>query len=1165
MSSPVSSPPMPLKCSIYADCTQQKHYKPNLRRKLYKNTTILQGPDDYWITDINGKNLGDPGYIPTFAPKLDSTYGTSVIYPLTANGSWNGPCSDGVTKCGNYASTFCSGGNYSGSNYPGGYTGGNAFCGPWTPRPVRNIFTVMDALLAISITNGGTGYTDGVMTVTYTPAGKGDRAPTFRIKTLAGVIQSATVVDPGAVFTNLTAITTATGGGGSSAVFSFTRQDAVQDFSACSLNGWASVVSMRYWTGFWEFNNPENVNTINCDPSSAYGDPAGSDWVISGYPTFQYEPARLTAPTNKYTTIDIACEYKGDDTQSSPNNHYDVTDSRNMTVDNHSGEVVLNSGTDMGAVTAGPLLPTPTTLLAYCFQGLNAGNAFVGFTVGSITNYNMSPSSYTLSALPGCASGTSKVGYKMVRNSDSALFESWSADFSTGTFNRAVYHPDAGIYNSDYTEDLTITATTFTYVKTANWSINTATTRFTCTATLSTLNTSAAVIADAETIMAPWNLLDRALLPLRTDAWGNPIPKVSRHEQGMTNFYTSTPFGGNKYPPIQMDDYRSWNSGGGVWNKTDWKDLGCWSFVNADGAYDNNHSDYDSTHLATDLVLVVDGAVLGLPLTSPDVSGNGCAVGYFDFRYNDIELCCDNWGSAYQARYGKWLNHAPGSIGTAVQNYYYATQVTNLYEMSELSVGRARSYGSQFSPDTMLCATKSVYSSIRFPSYNHARPYGLDRWLVNELNVGCIAAVSGITTFTGIAGSLAKVPTGFAAGQTWAVFATGFDGVYHIDTYSFPNFTCHSVGSLPSGFNYWDDGSDLAGDSKGLIFQLRMPSCPPFGGRLSVTSVTDNHDGTCTIVTEATPVKIDDAVPSGQTFTVDLCDTNMSALSSNKTATTSSLTTFKVTETYATIAAAKWVTLYGSLDGEPTVKWATPDETLMTASHPIPKWYWNYTVGNGVMVQGEWTRDYRTNSESARIATVCSNAMALDPHIPACVCASPTPACSCLISGPATNLGYDAAHTSFSDTCKGSHSCGPWLIVFSPNATDTPPAGQGVRYDFTYSLPLDERYSSIQWIDCYQGMVDPLFQSPHGTCGMSMAPTCIPIVEARAVLPGSTGHMTPPDGGGGPSLNQVPPPPLNDYTLLNPATNSTGNLALPPSPAAQPDVRYAPSGIFTPC
>jgi hypothetical protein len=314
-----------------------------------------------------------------------------------------------------------------------------------------------------------------------------------------------------------------------------------------------------------------------------------------------------------------------------------------------------------------------------------------------------------------------------------------------------------------------------------------------------------------------------------------------------------------------------------------------------------------------------------------------------------------------------------------------------------------------------------------------------------------------------------------------------------------------------------------------------------------VVSVTDNHDGTVTVVTDAAPVPLD--------WNVNLCSDTMTALAGDLIPTASSTTTFVVTATFADVSAAKWVTLYGALPGDPT-------------QTGVARWYWDDTAGKGNFVLMEWTADKRTAGEAGRLKTTsssytdCNGKVWTVPYTTGGQLYNPD---------GSPNYGYSFA--SFTDECKGFVACAPWMIVCSPNASDTPPAGTGVRFDFGSLAPLDTQYGTQQSMVPSQAMSDPLWQTPHTSlCNPDATkPTCIPLVEARAILPYATLQTLPPDNGAGWGQNEAPPTPPVDYTMLSPVTHNTGNVEYPPDlnclKVSQPAcvaVNVA-NGQFTPC
>ena len=593
--------------------------------------------------------------------------------------------------------------------------------------------------------------------------------------------------------------------------------------------------------------------------------------------------------------------------------------------------------------------------------------------------------------------------------------------------------------------------------------------------TLSNLNTAAAVIVDAESnLLSTWNLNDRLLYPLISTGWNGITVKVSRNE-----VQAASPL------PFQ---------------------LAAWTDPNA---------------------AFFDGSILG----APNLAAGYAPEDYFDFRHADYQDCgscpdCNHW---YFRGYGQWRSAAGATLPLC------ATQWTNPFEAyyGALAIGRNRLLNAGG-----IWVSKWAESGIRFPSYNHARPFGNDRLLPDETTVACINSFDGTTASLGNA---VTIPDG----STVLFYGTSNDGIYTVNTggggtgvYS---LTVTFVKALPGTFSYWDDGS--GGAYNGIVAKLRFPTCPPMGGRLAVASVTDNHDGTCTLVTDAAQVPLD--------ANVDLCDGLMNALASNLAPTASSTTTFNVTAAYATIAGAKWACLYGALPGEG----GTP-------------WYWGDSAGKGNFVLMEWVADKRTAGEAGRLGTTaatytdCNGTVWDVPYNTGGQLYNPD---------GSPNYGYSFA--SFTDECKGFVACAPWMIVCSPNPSDTPPSGTGVRFDFGSLAPLDTQYGTQQSMVPSQAMADPLWQTPHASlCNPDATkPTCIPLVEARAILPAAGGATVPPDNGAGWAQNETPPPPPVDYTMLSPVTHNTGNVEYPPflncSSASQPAcvATNVASGQFTGC
>ena len=437
-----------------------QNYKSGQTQKIYKNVTdlVAQGMDS-----ADASTLG--------------TNGKSNITPLCSEAT-------GVEygNCGGSAAT------YDGTNYTltpkvnGNGNGWQPGLSDSTPNPTRGVptnqYAVCDALLAVTVTNGGTGYTDGdTMTVTLGFATSNfDESPTFKIKCTAGVIQSATMLTPGCVPVALTGLHAATGATGSGAVFNFTRQDAVKDWSACNQTGYAAAAARRQWHGRFPFNNEETIPTVIC---------------LNGTTYTTYEPYRPTPPQVKYLKISATAS---DLSTNGGNNFGPQTIS--MSVNPLSGVLTMtNSGTGGGVE-----MPA---LFAMVDSGISNAAAFIGFTDGAtgsgegFVNWEGSNVTHTYNPITGTtASGSSVFNTGTTIHGvvlDGKTAEVWSADYSTGTFIRTLYGPvlqsslASWAYGILVSETMQITGTSFYYLGTFNYTTFTSlvTETRTVTATLS--------------------------------------------------------------------------------------------------------------------------------------------------------------------------------------------------------------------------------------------------------------------------------------------------------------------------------------------------------------------------------------------------------------------------------------------------------------------------------------------------------------------------------------------------------------------------------------------------------------------------------------------------------------------------------------------------------
>ena len=817
----------------------------------------------------------------------------------------------------------------------------------------------------------------------------------------------------------------------------------------CTQVGWQAVVAKRYWHGALDFNSAGTIDTVCVSP-----DPAPSyQSYQSGFAQTKYlnlrvdiEFSEVSAYTSEESNItDInGATFEGDWSATGTFTRKYISE---VQVNANSGIRTQFEGTETCSFS-GTLNSNYSIDATHIFQGSLTGGAITGDCVSISTPLVRTPAV----VISGTTYPSNWVGQltttwgatDWATAFKEARVEKGLIIFQTSGFGTNIIGAASGNYMSLAQLQAALvsiypTITLGTFVLTAtefsgSWSIHTYdaystgnpldkhdhtdehTASFSFLQKLKVPNTAASVVADAEdNLLTKWNLLDRTLMPLNVCGWGGYCVKVTRNERQ-----------GNVAPT------------------------------------------YESPSFSDEFAVEFDGTILGAPNVKE------APTDYFDFRYQRYEDCAPNL-AVYS--YGAYLSVCnPNGAG---QNPIppRATQWTNTHEARGLVIGRWRRYAQKENPsdgydgsaDGVLWVSKWVESSVRLPSFDHARPYGTDR------NLDAL--------------------TGTCAGDVWT----------------------------PDGLRF------------------TSPTPPPFGGRLAIFAVTDNHDGTVTFTTATSPIAFDVAL--------DVCNLGMTALATSLTPSAATTTSFTATVTYATVASAKWV--------------------ICHAASGVANWYCADNYGKGNYVLGEWVFDQRTAGEATRLAGVtdCSGAALTGiPYISG----------GQLYNGDGTpNYGYKP-EGGFNDLCKGYIDCAPWLIVLSPNIGDTPAEGLGVRYDLSGVTDLDEVYGSYQWLTAIQAMGDPLFAvyptTAQRSCDGSPAyDGCLPLVEARSIMPHATGTSTPPDNGAGAAQTEAAPSGAHwiDYTWVHPSTANTGNVVYPPiatsSEQTQPVHVYTPDGYFHEC
>lgn len=1004
-----------------------------------------------------------------------------------------------------------------------------------------NTFAVCDALLAVTVTNGGTGYTDGdVLTITgaYPETINGTpQVATFRVKVTAGVIQSATVLTAGCysgIGANaLTAQTTATGGTGTGATFGFTRKDAQYDFGRCNIVGWTAAAAARQWHGTYDFLD----SCYTCPTDNTQGNPPQTKYLKITLKDC-YNASVYLQGANFPGGIVIPFDYSLAETASELFGQPDVYSDGYNKVEANSGviEYALNNSSFFypGVVgqqskngilvdgSGNPILDVSGNVQASdCGDGGFTEAAFCTTPLDGSEYWTFTYSTKTVNDDPDDTSEITITGTGEPPSYDANW---WCANY-VFLCTSGVYDPEKQYWTSDlhYFKNLrTITNTEvvfgirdfeFVLLPEAGNDVDikygTAILKnFSGTITLSEPNTPTDVELDSnENLLSPWVLVDPVLMPLTTQPFDGTVVKVSRNEVGSN----VSPVG---YSPYYVVDTSTTPNG-----------------------YKRNIDPNLAILTAGGLTA---GQILGLPLDK--TIGGDYPLDYFfaDYVLSVCEDCNGDGNSSWDTiGYGDLRsNHA--SLPPR------ATQWTNSREGLFITTGRKQFIGgwigtegggnicTSVANDGKIWSTKWIETSVRLPSVNHARPFGLDRYTLDATNRACVDSFDGTTLTT-----RGSEPT-FTAGDLLACVGTDADGLYTFDSMSGTDYLLTFVSALPDNFPPLPTG-----DVNGIVAKINWSHVPPMAGRLHIISITDNGDGTVTVTSDPMPV-LNKADTLNPLYNVDLSDKTMTPLAKNLApaaeipdsngnlpGSTSStpgqkplgapvdyiptpLTTseFICTADYATVKDAVWLTLYGAI---PTA------DTSPAPPAEVAPWYWNDDKGKGNYWIGQWFYENQ----------VYSDAVAVEYQ-------------------------------------KGFVYCSPYAIVLSSNATDTPTGVNysGVRYDFSTPFIADEFCASARWMDVCQMMQDPYWTPPICCAPEGFHPcppeNAIPFVEARLIMPGN--HQQP-DNGAGMSQTEAAPSGGNHINYTVDLSATTGLGGNPPSGSNifnQPACVLAPAGVYVP-
>lgn len=414
-----------------------------------------------------------------------------------------------------------------------------------------------------------------------------------------------------------------------------------------------------------------------------------------------------------------------------------------------------------------------------------------------------------------------------------------------------------------------------------------------------------------------------------------------------------------------------------------------------------------------------------------DLLGEPMPAGYehfFDFTHENWERCYDIWTLTwlwYLSGYGAYSG--TNFSGDVTDGYIpnTATRWTNNFLAGYLRPGAWQDY-----TGGVFRCQKWAETIVARPSFKYARPCGEDRWMPDETTVRCVIpeASSSIVNLepTGGSGSI-------QTGELAVLRGTSVDGVYQVTRNSDYQYSLDTA-SLPtrpvSSSHYEDDGT-------GRIAKLRYNSAPAICGRIYVRTMTDS------------PVTLSLKQPSylvtGDTITLT------DALGVNG---------------YHTVTVESPSTIYvnGAGVGQYSTKLGAYISSLGSVSY-----IWDDVTPKHDFTLNEWSFNNYDYAEQIRINTIADTC-------PEVVTSSAPPR----YQQVSRSLAQNIEEVVCEQACLPWNSCSPSIVCISPN---TESFTNGISYDFTNTVLIDNRYGSLWQKIPIQHDIDYLYQTPICPCG----------------------------------------------------------------------------------
>lgn len=768
----------------------------------------------------------------------------------------------------------------------------------------------------------------------------------------------------------------------------FTK-DGTVDLTACRELGFKNVQASKTWHGTFGLLH-------NCD-----GDGANSDTKYLGYSCSFLGKYQHYASLNgsRLTISDIT--YSGNSGWSVNRYSGIISGSSQIKMDNYN----INYDIDFDGCT---LVPKPTEHVEH-FD--SCGSPGDNYTIDPCWADLLGQYADELRAFPSCQNDTpamdSGVLCKPIPSNIIQMVLSWTTFSKTNSgWSSSGTHDEsssAGISkwdwainvsrsNTGYTASLTLD---YTYLDFAPGFCDTYDggesyhLEYSVTVMLTNPYTINDVLSDAKSLSNTWNLADDAQYPWRTDENCFIAPHVS---------YSESP--SPVIPIVASPDNCSYTDP-------------------ASASY--------------------NGSVLGAPL--PAGYGQGSPRGVWDFYHDNWyrRFCADDptphWAQAAETIGSFTPSYLPANAPRWTPEILIGADVPYIWNQPFV-----------LADATGVFLQKWCETIVERPSYDFARPYGYDKFLIDEDHVYQITSVSGSTVtlvnwdnsavtslpFTGA--DIVGPVTGPSGRGFYAVSAVGTNTVT-LGTFKF---------LAPS--DWTSQASDI--DTSICFGKLRFPTCPGFGNLLRATPIAPS-----TYNASATYAK-GDCVTDGGTDYVSLQDTNtghtpgssptywlagaamlypttttiqtgekidllaagLSAIATNQTLT-------RITDTIGAVAGFS----YSSIA---TLKQICPNK-LFDGTTTGQKYYFADNAPKGDFVWRQWT----------------------------------------------VNLADSSYTHSEGGSCLPRTPCQPQVLLCSPN---------GETFTNAYSMSFPGTIHNGQlWLGQFeQWMVDPFYQAPHKPCGI---------------------------------------------------------------------------------